>query len=73
MKNHFLFIAILVLFFACDDKKNQRNIALNDTFKSGIFVAMSDNKTFHFYKWEDIAGEDLKIAPKKHQKRTSNK
>jgi 3-phytase len=55
------------------DGSEVSNIALNDTFKSGIFVAMSDNKTFHFYKWEDIAGEDLKIAPKKHQKRTSNK
>lgn len=39
------------------------NVAFNDTFKNGLFVAMSDNKTFHFYKWEDIAGNDLKIAP----------
>ncbi len=36
---------------------------LNDNFKNGLFVAMSDNKTFHFYSWEDIAGEDLLIAP----------
>lgn len=26
-------------------------------FPSGLFVAMSDNKTFHFYHWKDIAGE----------------
>jgi 3-phytase len=32
-------------------------------FPHGLFVAMSDNKTFHFYKWEDIAGKDLKMIP----------
>ena len=37
------------------------SVPLNDTFKKGLFVAMSDNKTFHFYKWEDIAGKDLKM------------
>ncbi len=45
------------------DGSEVSNVAFNDTFKNGLFVAMSDNKTFHFYKWEDIAGEDLKIAP----------
>lgn len=25
-------------------------------FETGLFVAMSDNKTFHFYHWKDIAG-----------------
>lgn len=29
---------------------------LNDTFKHGLFVVMSTDKTFHFYRWEDIAG-----------------
>lgn len=33
---------------------------LNDTFKHGLFVAMSDDKTFHYYRWEDIAGQQLK-------------
>lgn len=33
---------------------------LNNDFKHGIFVAMSDNKTFQFYRWEDIAGKILK-------------
>lgn len=32
-------------------------------FPHGLFVAMSDNKTFHFYKWEDIAGKDLRMIP----------
>jgi len=33
---------------------------LNDTFQHGLFVAMSDDKTFHYYRWEDIAGQELK-------------
>lgn len=35
--------------------------ALNADFKHGIFVAMSDDKTFQFYRWEDLAGRKLKI------------
>ncbi|MHA4895719.1 phytase [Pedobacter sp. PWIIR3] len=34
---------------------------LNDDFKHGLFVAMSDNKTFQFYRWEDLAGKILKV------------
>lgn len=30
------------------------SIPLNDTFKKGLFVAMSDNKTFQYYRPEDI-------------------
>jgi len=37
-------------------------LPLNSTFEHGLFVAMSTDKTFHFYKWEDIAGDDLPIA-----------
>ncbi len=29
---------------------------LNNDFKHGIFVAMSDDKTFQLYRWEDLAG-----------------
>ncbi|NIG57493.1 phytase [Chitinophaga sp. Cy-1792] len=36
------------------------NMPLDSTFKHGLFVVMSDDKTFHYYRWEDIAGEDLK-------------
>lgn len=35
--------------------------ALNNDFKHGIFVAMSDDKTFQFYRWEDLAGKILKV------------
>ena len=36
---------------------------LDERYPSGLFVAMSDNKTFHYYSWEDIAGDDLIKAP----------
>lgn len=39
------------------------SIPLNDDFKHGLFVAMSDDKTYHLYRWEDIAGRILKINP----------
>lgn len=29
-------------------------------FPHGLFVAMSTDKTFHYYAWEDIAGAELK-------------
>jgi myo-inositol-hexaphosphate 3-phosphohydrolase len=39
------------------------SVVVNDHFPSGLFVAMSDNKTFHYYSWDDIAGDDLVRAP----------
>ncbi|MBS0031238.1 phytase [Chitinophaga sp. 22321] len=41
------------------------NIPLNDTFQHGLFVVMSDDRTFHYYRWEDIAGKQLQLAPTK--------
>lgn len=43
------------------DGSEVTSIPLNSTFKHGLFVAMSTDRTFHFYRWEDIAGKDLKI------------
>ena len=37
------------------------SVPLNEDFKHGLFVAMSDDRTFHYYRWEDIAGTMLKI------------
>ncbi|WP_100341250.1 phytase [Mucilaginibacter auburnensis] len=42
------------------DGSDVANVPLNDTFKHGLFVTMSDDKTFHYYRWEDIAGKELK-------------
>ena len=41
------------------DGSDVTNVALNDQFKHGLFVAMSEGKVFHYYRWEDIIG-DLK-------------
>jgi len=42
---------------ASSDGSEVTHIALNEDFPNGIFVAMSDNKTFEIYPWEVIAGE----------------
>lgn len=39
------------------------SVPLNSDFKHGLLVAMSDDKTFHLYRWEDIAGKNLDINP----------
>ena len=45
------------------DGSEVSNADLGPLFPNGVFVAMSDDKTFQFYDWEDIAGDDLLIAP----------
>jgi 3-phytase len=30
-----------------------------------MFVVMSADKTFHYYRWEDIAGTELKMSSTK--------
>jgi 3-phytase len=32
------------------------SVGLNDMFSKGLFVAMSDDRTYHYYRWEDITG-----------------
>lgn len=43
------------------DGSDMVSIPLNDKFRHGMFVVMSTDRTFHYYRWEDIAGKDLKI------------
>ncbi|MBT0811288.1 phytase [Litoribacter ruber] len=38
------------------------SVNLGPSFPNGLFVAMSTDKTFHYYDWRDIAGDDLKLA-----------
>ncbi len=45
------------------DGSEVTSAALNASFPNGLFIAMSDDKTFHLYSWQDVAGEDLAIAP----------
>lgn len=44
------------------DGSDVTEMPLNDVFKHGMFITMSDDKTFHFYRWEDIAGNELKVV-----------
>ncbi|WP_028665176.1 hypothetical protein [Runella zeae] len=41
-------------------------VPFNNVFRKGLFIAMSDDRTFHLYRWEDIAGKELK---KKYQRK----
>jgi 3-phytase len=45
------------------DGSDVTNVPVDDRFPSGLFVAMSDDRTFQYYSWDDIAGDDLKRAP----------
>jgi 3-phytase len=45
------------------DGSEVTSAVLDPRFPSGLFVAMSDNQTFHYYSWDDIAGDDLVKAP----------
>ena len=45
------------------DGSDVTSATLGPRFPSGLFVAMSDNRTYHYYSWEDIAGDDLLRAP----------
>nr|WP_295933071.1 phytase [uncultured Dyadobacter sp.] len=42
------------------DGSDVTSVPLNGDFPKGLFVAMSDDKTFHLYRWQDIAGKELK-------------
>jgi len=35
------------------------NVNLGPNFPNGMFVAMSDDKTFHIYNWDDIIGKNV--------------
>jgi 3-phytase len=42
------------------DGSEVTSTSLGPDFPKGLFVAMSDNKTFQIYRWEDLAGDILK-------------
>jgi 3-phytase len=44
------------------DGSDVTNVPLNAQFPHGLFVAMSDNKTFHYYRWEDILGKGVQAV-----------
>jgi len=42
------------------DGSEVTSTSLGPDFPKGLFVAMSDDKTFQIYRWEDLAGDILK-------------
>lgn len=60
LHNHVL-IATIKASTNQSDGSDVVSVPLNQDFKHGLFVAMSDDKTFHLYRWEDIAGKLLKV------------
>lgn len=45
------------------DGSDVTSTPLGPRFPHGLFVAMSNGRTFHFYAWEDLAGAQLAIDP----------
>ena len=60
--NHQL-VKIIKLSTNESDGSDVTNIPVDGRFPSGLFVAMSDDQTFHYYSWDDFAGDDLVRAP----------
>ncbi|MGH7944547.1 MAG: phytase [Opitutaceae bacterium] len=56
------FVKSIAVSTLSSDGSDMTNVALPN-FPSGLFVAMSEKKLFHYYSWDDIAGHDLKKAP----------
>jgi 3-phytase len=56
---------VKVVYVSANDSDGSEvtSAALDDRFPSGLFVAMSDDRTFHLYSWDDIAGDELTRAP----------
>jgi len=42
------------------DGSEVTSVALNAQFPKGLFVVMSEGRYFHYYRWEDVAGKELK-------------
>jgi 3-phytase len=57
--SHALITKILLSTNQSDGSEVSSN-SFGPQFPKGIFVAMSDNKTFQIYRWEDLAGKQLK-------------
>ena len=42
------------------DGSEVTSVPLNTQFPRGLFVVMSEGRYFHYYRWEDVAGSELK-------------
>ena len=57
-----VFVKSIAVSTKSSDGSEVTNVALPN-FPSGLFVAMSEEKLFHYYSWDDIAGGELQRAP----------
>lgn len=53
-------IAVIPVSATSSDGSEVTSVALAPNFPNGLFVAMSDDATFHLYRWEDFAGPLLR-------------
>jgi 3-phytase len=58
--NEYKLLKVVKVAALVSDGSDVTNVPLGKQFPHGLFVAMSEGKTFHYYRWEDIAGKDLK-------------
>lgn len=58
--NDYKLLKVVKVAAQVSDGSDVTNVALGPQFPHGLFVAMSEGKTFHYYRWEDIAGKELK-------------
>lgn len=48
------FVKAVTVAASHSDGSDMVSTPLDSTFKHGLFVVMSDDKTFHYYRWEDV-------------------
>lgn len=54
-------LKVVIVSATQSDGSETVSLPLGPQFPHGIFIAMSNNRTFHFYRWEQIAGKDLQV------------
>jgi len=59
-------ITVISLATVHSDGNEVTNASLGEAFPNGLFIAMTDDRTFHFYSWSEVAGDSLAIAPDGH-------
>ncbi|AKD58431.1 phytase [Spirosoma radiotolerans] len=52
--NEYKLVKIVKVAAQVSDGSDVTNVALGKQFPHGLFVVMSDDKTFHYYRWEDV-------------------
>lgn len=52
--NEYKLVKVVKVAAQVSDGSDVTNVALGKQFPHGLFVVMSDDKTFHYYRWEDV-------------------